>query len=74
MSEDFDDVLRRFRREMLGPMVAHMDDAEVERYVEQVAEAYGVEEIGTATSFPGWLQKRFDEERVRLLRVLGRRG
>lgn len=64
MSDAFEDVLRRFRREMLGPMVAHMDDGQVEAWLEQ----FGPNEIEPAV--PAWLQKRFDEERTRLLQVL----
>ena len=65
MSDDFEDVLRRFRREMLGPMVAHMDDGQVAAWLEQFGASEEEEE-----GFPPWLQKRFDEERTRLLQVL----
>jgi hypothetical protein len=64
--DDFEDVLRRFRREMLGPMVAHMDDGQVEAWLKPFEPPEEPEPPG----FPPWLQKRFDEERTRLLRTL----
>jgi hypothetical protein len=69
MNDDFGDVLRRFRREMLGPIVSHMDDGQVAAWVKQFAPPPRTREEAVA-EFPLWLQKRFDEERVRLLKVL----
>lgn len=68
MADDFEDVLRKFRREMLGSMVSHMSEAQLDEWMKpfDVASA----KVDESPGFPRWLQKRFDEERVKLLQTL----
>jgi hypothetical protein len=66
---DFDAVIRKFRREMLGGMVAHMDDEQVERFLEPF-EALAKDGIGVSPEMPAWFLKRQDEARRGLLRIL----
>jgi hypothetical protein len=67
---DFDDVLRRFRRETLGPMVAHMTDAELDAWMEP----WEALPASVEPECPAWFVKRRDEARVSLLRVLQERA
>jgi hypothetical protein len=67
---DYDEALRQFRREMLGPMVAHMTDAELDAWMEPL-EALAA---SAESEYPEWFVKRRDEARVALLRVLQERA
>ncbi len=70
MSDDFDDVLRQLRREMLGPMVAHMTDAELAAWMEP----WEALTASVEPEYPAWFVKRRNEARASLLRVLQERA
>jgi len=68
MSDEFDEAIRRFRRECLGPMVAHMTDAELEEWAKPFD---ALVELSVAIQHPpSWWMERMDRERARLLTVL----
>lgn len=66
------ELLRQFTRELMGVSVAHMTESELDAFVapfRRIAKLI----VPDDSPMPLWLQKRFDEERVRLLTVLARR-
>ncbi len=59
MSDDFDEAMKRFRREMLGPMCAHMTDEQIEAFLKPDLDL--VEKANTSTEYPAWLKKEPSE-------------
>lgn len=72
MSDDFDAVLRKFRREVLGPMVAHMTEEQLDAWISPFEAAYDMLEADPEP--PKWWQKQIAEQRARLLGVLRARS
>jgi hypothetical protein len=70
---EFEDVLRRLRREMLGGLVSHMTDEQIERFLEPF-NALIKDDIGVSPEMPAWFLKRQREARRKLLRVLSSRA
>lgn len=67
--DEFEGVIAKFRRESLGPMVAHMADAQIASFLEPFRALTEVDEEP-----PVWWVKRRDAARVELLRALLNRG
>lgn len=69
--DEFAAVLRKLRRELMGSMVGHMSDDELERWMRAWERDDPRQEF---RGLPAWLVKRRDEARVALLRVLKERA
>lgn len=70
--ETTDKILLQFTRELMGVSVAHMTDRDLDAFM---APFRRLADLGIAEDpgMPLWLQKRINEQRIRLLTVLARR-
>lgn len=70
MSGDFDKVLRKFRREMMGSSVAHMTDEQLDAWMEPFRRTVDTIINASSPGYPAWLINRRNEARSKLLAVL----